>query len=643
MTSRLFFATILFFTYSPVLALPSDSLPKPLTVPAAKRPAWVREQGIVMAGSWESLVYRVRRDNYDNKDHSVTPEQRRLYEMENSQQMLDQLKKLGVNFVMTHCYKAFGFEAERQGMEDAAKLSALCHKNGMNVGVYLSSGTLGWEKLRQEIPQSKDWELLDANGQPILFGTMYFRHFFNRNNPEVQAYLHKLIDFAINDIKTDLLHFDNYSYGAAYDRLSIERFREYMKRHLDPAEVGVSSFDSLMPPRKLEPTPDSTLNRAWLDFCCQSLAESFYHVSSYARSVRPSVLVECNTCEFGDRISVPTDHGRIYRYGEAFWDEGIEPSYKDGQLTTRQIIYKTGQTMDNIVFVYIRDPLQAAESLAYNTDCLGCICQFEYGKITVPSGEPVPRQVNPDILPYVKFFHEQRPYYRDIERVWDVGVLRSFPSQRFGPDYWWQNTNRFERHCIEGRVPWTLVFDHNLSDLNKFRALCLVGANALSESQVLQILKYVHKGGGLILTDETGMHDEKLHRRSESPFNMLKGPRIVRVKADVSREEALTAMRTACGGPFFVLMDAPRYVLTELTDQKERKRRFVHLVNYSPGSPVADVKVDVESPANCKVKRVALIRPESPKRKLLTFRQDSGRVKFTVPRIDVYGLISIES
>ena len=35
---------------------------EPLTLPLDKRPEWLRRDGIVMAGSWEPLVFRVRRD-----------------------------------------------------------------------------------------------------------------------------------------------------------------------------------------------------------------------------------------------------------------------------------------------------------------------------------------------------------------------------------------------------------------------------------------------------------------------------------------------------------------------------------------------------------------------------------------------------
>ena len=74
-----------------------------LTLPLDQRPAWVAQDGIVMAGSWEPLMFRVRRDG--GSGYEPTPEQRAAYEREHSPEMVAQLKSLGVNFVMMHCYK----------------------------------------------------------------------------------------------------------------------------------------------------------------------------------------------------------------------------------------------------------------------------------------------------------------------------------------------------------------------------------------------------------------------------------------------------------------------------------------------------------------------------------------------------------
>ncbi len=45
--------------------------------------------------------------------------------------MIAELREMGVNFLMIHCYKGAGLRTEEDGMEDARKLAALAHKAGI--------------------------------------------------------------------------------------------------------------------------------------------------------------------------------------------------------------------------------------------------------------------------------------------------------------------------------------------------------------------------------------------------------------------------------------------------------------------------------------------------------------------------------
>ena len=97
----------------------------PLTLPVEKRPEWLRRDGIVMAGSWEPLLCRARLNGA--KDYMPTPQQRAGYEREHTPEMIASLKALGVNFVMMHCFRGVGLQAEHESMADAARFAKLCH------------------------------------------------------------------------------------------------------------------------------------------------------------------------------------------------------------------------------------------------------------------------------------------------------------------------------------------------------------------------------------------------------------------------------------------------------------------------------------------------------------------------------------
>jgi len=454
-----------------VFAWPAPAEPR--TLPLNQRPDWLRRDGIVMAGSWEPLSFRVRRDG--RSGFTPTEEQRAAYLREHSPEMIARLKDLGVNFVMMHCYKGAGLLAERESMSDAARFAKLCRDAGLHVGVYNYSGAFLWEPLFSEVPQAKDWVVLDEKGTPRTYGGATYRYFWNRNHPEAQAFYRRIVSFAVREIGADLLHFDNYEVGPGRDENSVRRFRQYLRSRFTPErleEMGAADVDTVQPP--LAGPPDTLLRRAWLDFCCQSLADSYRDVSLYARGLRKDILIECNPGGPGDRITPPVDHGRLLPAGEAFWDEGRRPGYRDGQLTTRIRTYKIARRMDNMAFAYTISPLEMAESMAFNLDCLGSICWFEYAQVVAQPGSKEP--MSAALAPFIKFFHTRRDLLRETEVVADVAVLRSFPSQVFAERRNGALTYRVEQDLIDNHVPFQIIYDRHLDD---FAALPCPGPGRL--------------------------------------------------------------------------------------------------------------------------------------------------------------------
>ncbi len=234
-----------------------------LTLPPERRPEWLRREGIVMAGDWEPLLFRVRRDGAPG--YTPTPEQLAAYRREHSPEMIARLKALGVNFVMIHCYKGAGINAERQSMADAAEFAGRCRTAGLHVGVYVTSGTMLWELFYKEKPEAKDWAVLTADGKPITYpwGRGEFRYFWNRNHPDAEAYHQKIVRYAVEEIHADLLHFDNYGIGPGWDACSVDRFRRYLRETFTPPQrtvMGAADLDHILPPK---PGTQGMLQCAW--------------------------------------------------------------------------------------------------------------------------------------------------------------------------------------------------------------------------------------------------------------------------------------------------------------------------------------------------------------------------------------------
>jgi len=605
---------------------------QPLTLPDERRPEWLERDGIVMAGSWEPLLFRVRRDGAAG--YEPRPEQLAAYRREHSPEMVRQLKALGVNFVMTHCYKGAGLEAERQSMADAVAFAKLCHENGLRVGVYVYSGAFLWELLFGEVPQAKEWVLRDEQGNPLMYGggRVKYRYYWNRNHPDAQAYYRKIVRFAVEQIRADLVHFDNYAVGPGYDDNSVSRFRAYLRATFSPGELaagGIGDVDRARPPRA---DSDGLLRYAWDDFRSQSLADSYYAMSRYARRLRPDVLVECNPGGVGPWIRPPRDHGRLLQGGEAFWDEGRQPGFRDGRLESHIRTYKVARAMNNTAFCYTTTPLAMAESMAFNQHCLGAVCWFEYGRIVKRPGADEP--VSPELDPFIGFFHRRRELFRGARVVADVAILRSFPSQVFADPAWRQVTARVEEALIRQAVPFQVIHDHQLGQLGQlgqYRALVLAGCVALSDEQIDQIEAYVRHGGRLCLIGPAGIYDRWLRRRDAEPLGHLSDSQGVRFDASA---QPLAAVRAALGGPPSLTLDAPEGVCAELTQQP--RRRLVHLVNYRAPQPATGIEVCVQVPSGRAAQGVVLASPEHPRDLTLAFHQEGNQVRFKVPRLRTY-------
>lgn len=605
---------------------------EPLTMDRDERPPWLRQDGIVMAGSWEPLLFRVRRDGGDG--YTPSAEQIAAYRREQSPEMVAQLKSLGVNFVMMHCYKGGGLEAERQSMADAVKFARLCHDAGLRVGVYNYSGAFIWELFFKEKPEAKDWVVRRPDGSPTPYGNATYRYYWNRNHPGAQQFYQDLVRFAVEEIRTDLVHFDNYAIGPGWDSNSVDRFRQYLGKTFSPQqlrEAKIGELASVMPPKS---PSASLLSYAWADFTSRSLAESYCTMGRYARSLRGDVLVECNPGPVRPTITTPVEHGRLLQCGEAYWDESWAPTFADGKLRSRIRTCKVGRCMNNTVFSYITTPLEAAESMAFNLDCLGAICWFEYGKIVERPG--VDKPMSNALAPYVRFFHDHRDLLRDADVVADVAVLRNFSSQVFGGSKYAQVTSAVEDALILDRTPFQIIYDHQLADAGRYRTLVLAGCAAMSDEQIEQVRGYVNQGGRLCVVGPLATHDRWMQPRSAPALDDLPEGRMIRVDES---GDSLAAIRRACG-EFSATVSAHPGLCAEYTAQPNR--RLVHLVNYRPDGPVQDVAVEVQLPAGRTARSVWLASPERSENRAVEVRRVDGKISFKVPAVAVYEIAVIE-
>ena len=646
------------------------------------RPKWLRDEGMVRALDTEPLLPRLRASGFDMSYEFMTYDQKlALWRRGHSEEIVLKLKDLGFNFILTPFYKGGGIKTEQHSIEDAKSFAEICHKHGMHVGYYLFSGTVFYESLLAEEPDAINWLTWDQSGKFPIYHPFYFRRWVNRSHPGFRAHMRELVRYAVQDAKVDLIHFDNYEGGApGYEPYSVAQFRQYLENKYTPEErrkrFGFSAVNFMEPPPP-PPTPDAyngdPLYQDFIDYRCETLADTYRELAELARSLNPDVMLECNPGGYVGELNLgvdglsSVDHTLLAPWGGVFTDEGEPCRLENGIMISRFRSQMLGRQFDNMVWHYTPDRVAIAESMANNLQCSGLSCFFGDGELIPWLSKYDPKKYNPAVLASIRFFRREQRYYQDTEQVADVGVLNTYANTAYGPTSTRKSWQAFTQALYQGKVPFTLVPDRCPGDLSRFRVLVLADLALISDELVNAVRSYVRDGGGLVMTGVATQFDEHSYRRGKAALADLfsepladktlkstpgKG-RAIYVPGVVlppkfelgvlpeNRRELLDAVRWVAGGPLQVEVKAPETVTMSFYVQPSG-RRLLHLVNYDEGHPVSNIEVVVQQPSEGRQVSVSLLSPESDNSQTISKEQRGREVRFTVPRLEVYGLVVIE-
>jgi hypothetical protein len=441
-------------------------------------------------------------------------------------------------------------------------------------------------------------------------------------------------------------------------------------------------------PAAIAPVIDPVMQE-WVDFRCQDFASYYAELCRYARSLKPDVVMELNPHGiYGvNRMFLHgIDHARLVPNGSVFWSEEQNEAHvsPEGVLVSKIRSLKLARSLDQSLFIYTGAQrgegtyrLYMAESMAFNRNCLGDL------------GGPLDAYTFPEGMKrYVRFYLDQNRHFAGTRVAADVALLRSFPSLAYnsiGPHL---ETTLMEQTLIQHKVPFEYVFDGNLKDLSKYKAVILADQESLSDRAVEELREYVRGGGGLVATGKTSLYND--WRRVRADFGLAD---VLGVHATLPRREAgklalpasrrgtfgkgravyltavkpaqpipgvetmgasgfgnalwklpanaaeiVDALRYAAGGPLSAeFAAAPLSTVMELTEKKDGSARMLHWVNYRPGTKVVPAAVTMAVPEGKKAAAVELISPDHEPRKA-PFTVEGGRVRFTMPGPDVYEL-----
>ena len=202
-----------------------------------------------MVGNWEPLTFRLRKGG-------GSVDVVRQWEAEHSEQTVRKLKEQGVNLIITSLHKGFGLQAEAEDIAAARRLVELAHRYGIKVGGYIGA-TMFYETFFAEEPEAASWIQVNEWGKPIYYNPEQTnRYVACRNNPGYAAFVRRLLRIGVQELKLDLIHFDQME-GWAEPRscrceYCREQFRTFLRSRYSNAQLrmrfGFVRLEDVTPP-----------------------------------------------------------------------------------------------------------------------------------------------------------------------------------------------------------------------------------------------------------------------------------------------------------------------------------------------------------------------------------------------------------
>ncbi|HWB98282.1 MAG TPA: hypothetical protein VG672_16330 [Bryobacteraceae bacterium] len=666
----------------------------PAAAQSGKQPQWVK-QGLVMASNMEALSF-VRRRGGQASNYTE------LWEKEQTEAAILELKKQGVNAVLVSLMKGAGIRAEADDIEAARKYVELAHRHGMKVGGYIGA-SIFFETMFEEEPDSPNWIQRDEHGKPMYYNpTQTFRYMANRNQPGYRNFIKRVLKLGIGDLKMDFVHFDQMMWWrlpyVSQTDVDQELFRKFVRDRYPPERMkvrfGYADLGKFRLPEFGFTSPTITwsevvepLMQELMHFRSWTLAERFREYEEYIRQLNPEAALQANPSldpSANNAVQYGVDVPQLLSHGDIITsEERNEPQYTaDGRLISRIRTYRAGRTMGKpILFwqqpaVIVGRPahhilkseprLRLAEALAFCDNCVGLTAGLDVGNA----------RFAPNAQKYIDFYWKHNDLLAGAESAAEVAVLRSFASVELNGAAVLPQVVLLEQSLIQAQIPFDTIFDRHLDKLNRYKVLVLANQDALSQEQVEKIRAFVQGGGALVATGNSSLYTEWRLRRPKPALSDVLGfetppahskrgtfgsgrtvylplvePAVQPPPAQLyyafrnefwklpkNHAEIVNSVQWALGSAT-VRVTAPDWVAVEATEQKQKSRRLVHLVNYKTGAPVLNATVKLRVPEGKRLREVVAESPDTAKPVPLRFTLEAGTATVTLPRLDVYSLL----
>ncbi|MCK4466440.1 MAG: beta-galactosidase trimerization domain-containing protein, partial [Bacteroidales bacterium] len=329
----------------------------------------------------------------------------------------------------------------------------------------------------------------------------------------------KIIRYAVEKVKTDFIHFDNFDYNyppeADHNPATIIAFRKYLEDKYTPTKrierFGFDNVSFILPPMWNDPNPAGKMIaikdpviQEWIDFRCWTFTTRLAECARFARELNKEIAIEVNPHGLvgSNRAwEAGINHPDLMQYTNVIWTEDTNnPRWEEGVAIGKFRHYKLGRTTNNFIMTYNKKPQDFAENLALNRTI---------GSLGMGLPEGVGKK-------YLDFWLAHKELYIQMKGAEKVAVLRSYPSMAYNTTETQIAVNMAEQALQQRQIPFDIIFDLQLDQLGEYYVVVLANQESLSEETIIKIKEFVKNGGGLVATGNTGMYDGWRRLRKEN-------------------------------------------------------------------------------------------------------------------------------
>jgi hypothetical protein len=635
---------------------------------------------------WEPLEHNVR---LGGPSYTVdggawwTP---KWYDRLHSEELLQKMSGLGVNLVVTHYYKGFGLKFERPQWERTAALVKVAHRHGVKVLGYCQFASLYYETFLAEEPNAEDWAQRGVDGGLKPYeGTQYYRWRPCFNHPDFRAYVKRAVRVGLEEVGLDGFNFDNCLSGPCYCDRCTKRFREWLaRRYPKPMTLfGIDSFAHVrQPPAPAKPVQiHDPLTRAWIRWRCECLGGFVQEITSYARSLRPEVILMANPahpCGAADTAMRSVWPVWVGRHLNLMITENANSPEIDGPLMVSQVrahknaaaigyravptTWAEGRGREKAADASKRLPQTAAEVTLQVAEAAanGGVPGANWATRALGGGDHM-RVDRPELAKSLGdalgFVRRHEDLILSTRPVTDVAVLHAFPSLAFNGEYAMGQIAAVEEILIRGGFSWGVVFDDNLDRLDAFSVLVLAGQTHLSDAACDAVKNFAGRGGAVLMLGDNASYDGEGRLLEVNRLGGLRGGRVARLKASEVRrvsdrhwgvfatlpptwKDLAATVERAAGGRMAAFLRGGDTKVTLNAARDRADRLIVHLVNYAAPKPTGALQVELGS--DWRNRQTARLLSPGATEQTVPVRRDGSRVVVDVPPLEVYGIVVVE-